>query len=91
MTPALPPAGFRRVAITEARPAGCPPLGSIWYVDTATGAATTVYQDEAQALEAAWALHDRLARMLMAARGRIVQLELFEVAAGRPRGRKVGV
>lgn len=59
----LPP-GYILVRQDEYRPSGCPPRGSIW-AHGPGGVATTVYQDEAAVVEAAWELHDRMARMRM--------------------------
>lgn len=52
-----PPPGWYRVAITEYRPAGCPPVGSIWYVDVDSGAATPITTDEDEAIRAEIAGH----------------------------------
>lgn len=45
-------------------PAGAPPRGSIWAVDATTGAATEIATSEAETIDRAWALRDRLDRML---------------------------
>lgn len=61
-----PPDGWRRVAITEYATAGTPALpGAVWYVDTTTGAATHWCYDEDEAVRRAWALKERLERMLV--------------------------
>lgn len=58
-----PPPGYKRIEITEYRPAGCPPKGSIWYQGPG-GVSTGVYQDEEAAVLAAWQLEERLSRLL---------------------------
>lgn len=71
--PRTPPEGWRRVAVTEYRPAGSPPVGSVWYVDDDSGAATPITDDEDEAIARAWALHDKLARWR--------QVGMFDAAA----------
>lgn len=58
------PPGYKRVYIADYKPAGQPPQGSVWYVDTTTGAATSPSLDESEAIARAWALYYRLAAML---------------------------
>lgn len=54
------PPGYERHSVDEYRPAGSPPLGAIWYVDTKTGAATSPEFDEEAAILAAWRLEARM-------------------------------
>lgn len=60
----LPP-GYKLVRQDEYRPSGCPPKGSVWAIDSKTGAATTVFQREGDAVRAAWELKTRLDAMLL--------------------------